>query len=144
LSWLNPPRPGDFPVAHDSLRRDLEDFRRLLDAQSREKSQFHDLAPLRVDVGEPVQRLVECHQIDVWRVSERQGPIQVDPRLIAAPLQRLTGPRRVDQDAAHARAATAKKCPRFCHCTRLESTSVQPIARAGPVPSRPSDMIAAS
>jgi hypothetical protein len=53
------PSPGHLPVAHDALRRDLQHFRRFLDAQSSEESELDDSRFAWIDMSELTQRVVK-------------------------------------------------------------------------------------
>jgi hypothetical protein len=92
--FLVQPRFGNGPVPRDGLGRDAECMGRLLDGQAAEEPQFDDLRLLRVHASEPLQRLVERHQIDrLPRIDSR--PLERDHRDPAA--GRLLLPRRLSR-----------------------------------------------
>ena len=52
--FAHQPRLGEFPIAHDTLGRNLQYFRSLLYAQATEEPQFDDARFTQVDLGEAV------------------------------------------------------------------------------------------
>ena len=57
------PRLGQSPIAQDGLRRDLEDVRGLVDAESAKETQLDYAALAGVGFGERLERVVELHEI---------------------------------------------------------------------------------
>ena len=50
LQFIEEPGPGKFPVAHDALRRDLQNIGGLLDTQAAEKTQLNHLFLVRIEL----------------------------------------------------------------------------------------------
>jgi hypothetical protein len=53
------PGPGHLPIAHGALGRNLQHFRRFLDAQSTEESKLEDSCFAGVDFIEFIQRVLD-------------------------------------------------------------------------------------
>ena len=61
------PGSGHLPVAHDALRGNLQHFRRLLHAQSREEPELDDSCFAWVDFSQLIQRVVDGYHLPVSR-----------------------------------------------------------------------------
>src|SRR5215218_6988946 len=83
------PRARHLPVALDRGVADAEHLGRLLDGQAAEELQLNDARLLRVDGGEPLQRLVNRQQVNVWTFAEAVGLAERDGEVSAAALGRV-------------------------------------------------------
>ena len=66
------------PVAPDGDRRNLEDYRRLLDREAAEKAHLDDLDLSGIDAGERVQGIIESDEVDGRVVAQDSGFVQRD------------------------------------------------------------------
>ena len=106
-------------------QRDAEDSGGFGHAQTREEPEFHQLGPLRIELGQPVDGFVKGEQIVVRRrlgqgasLVQQNDPVPV-PAMLGPTLP--TGP--LDQVRRIASAAAPKKWPRlFQSLATSEST----------------------
>jgi hypothetical protein len=98
---LEEPCLRDFPVTHDGLWRDLENFCGLVDAQTAEKAQLHHAASSWIRTSQRLERVVQRQHVHVGRSGDCEVGIQCDACQFAAAFQRLAGAGGINKDAAH-------------------------------------------
>jgi hypothetical protein len=76
----------------------LQYFRGLLHRQAGEKSKLDHPALLPVELGQPVQRVVQSHQLDAPLVGNVQLLIERERHHAAAPLFAMPGAGVIDQN----------------------------------------------
>ena len=100
------PRLCEFPVTHDGLRRHIEDFRGLLDAEAAKVPKLDNLRPSRIQARKRLQGIVQRAQCRrALRLCRGQFiEVQFDavyPLVRAAAFGRAGFPRVVDENAPH-------------------------------------------
>jgi len=110
--FLEQERPGVSPNAIGSSLRNTERSRRLGSGQAGKEPQLHEFGGMRVAGCKPVERLVQCEQIDLVIRNGRLYSRQLDAADLSArfrlPLRRAWS-MRIRRIAS---AAAAKKWPR--------------------------------
>jgi hypothetical protein len=102
------PGTGQGPVALDGHGGNAEHGGGLLDRQAPEEAELDELALPGVDRGEPIERHIQRQDVD----RRRLGPAVLTHQphgLAAAPLDRCSRPRVIDEMRRMTRAAIAKK-----------------------------------
>ena len=91
----------ELPVPHHGFLRDLQDFRRLLDAQPTEEPQLDDLRLSFVLRRQRPQRIVDRDQVLGTVARDREVLVERDPMERAAALLVVPRPREIHEHPAH-------------------------------------------
>jgi len=95
------PRARERPVTLDRGWRDVEILSRFGNGQSAEVAQLDDPRGLRRDGGEPVQRVVEAHDIEAQIDPGFRHIVEARDGLAGTAFGRAVFPRVIDEDPAH-------------------------------------------
>src|ERR1043166_810754 len=87
------PRPGEGPCPLYSAERDTKLLRGLRLSQSDEEAQFDHLGRSRIELLQPVQRLMQRKKIFVWHWTGQVDFVHLDWLKLPASLYPLLAPR---------------------------------------------------
>jgi len=113
------PGLGKLPVAHDGVRRYLNDRGGLVDGQASEESQFNDAALALVECGQGLQRIVERDEVVARFGGNRQRFVEIRRMGRAAAFRSKSAARVIDKNLPHHPAAERMKMQAIPNRNRL-------------------------
>src|SRR5713101_6830591 len=95
------PNLGHFPIAHHRIGRNFHYLSRFLHIKAAEESQFDNFTLPLIYLGQPIQGIIESHQIGIGFISYKQRLVKVHVRSRSSTLLVTARASEVNENAPH-------------------------------------------